>query len=70
MFDIHGNTIKQGDRVYVLTSPHAGSKYKRLFFGKVTDTHPDKATCKVKCYENGRIVSVTEKSIVKPWESD
>lgn len=66
MQDIHGNMVELGDEVYVLTTPTSGSRYKRLFYGWVSELSESKA--KVTCYENKREVSVTSVSIVKPAE--
>ncbi len=63
MFDIAGNTVEEGDTAYVLTTPHGGSKYKRLFASVLVE---DKSEGKgvFKCNENGRLVSVTSSSVV------
>ena len=68
MQDIHGNFIEEDDYVYALTSIHSGSKSKRLFYSKVVEADPNKNTCKVKCLETGRVVSLTSVSIVKPLD--
>lgn len=69
MQDIHGNILEEGDMVYALTSSRVGVKYKRLFYSEVIESDPDKNTCKVKCFETGRVVSLTEASIIKPLDN-
>lgn len=66
MHDIHGNIVQEGDFVYALTTPHASSKYKRLFYSKVEEV--SKGKCVVFCYETERKVSLTRASIIKPLE--
>ncbi len=65
MLDIHGGKFGEGDLVYVLTSPHSGSKYKRLFAATcVKDLSDSKG--EFECAENRRVVSVTSASVVVP----
>ena len=66
MLDINGNELSIGDMVYVLTTPHSGSKSKRLFYSEVTHLTNGMAT--VECVENKRVVRVQGCSIVKPLE--
>lgn len=67
MFGICGNIVEEGDVVYVLTTPHGGSQYKRLFAATCVE---DKSASsgKFKCYENGRVVNVTSSSVIVPKE--
>ena len=66
MIDINGNELSIGDMVYVLTTPHSGSKSKRLFFAEVIRVSSGIATAE--CVENKRVVRVQGCSIVKPLE--
>lgn len=65
MLDIHGSKFGEGDEVYVLTTPHGGSKYKRLFAATCVEDSSDNKG-KFECAENRRVVSVTSTSVVVP----
>ena len=65
-YDIHDNLIFTGDYVYVLTTPSAGSRYKRLFNAEVVEiSKHGKFT--VRCVENGRVTNVFSPSVIKPY---
>lgn len=66
MKDFTGKEVEVGEQVIVLTNPHSGSKYKRLFFSEVIEVTDKK--CKVICFENARQVWVTSSSVVKMFE--
>lgn len=67
MFDIHNNLVHEGDVVYVLTTPTSGSRYKRLFRAECVEDKTDNKGL-FKCFENGRVVSVTSTSVLAPKE--
>ena len=68
MFDIHGNILDVGDVVYVNTTPHCGSKAKRLFIADMIG-QPSENIGLFRCRENGREVRATSATTIKPLEN-
>lgn len=68
MKDFSGNEVEVGEQVIVLTNPHSGGKYKRLFHAEVIEVSENK--CKVICFENNREVSLTSNSVVKMYQGE
>lgn len=66
MTDIHHNMLKVGDRVYALTTIHAGSQAKRLSYSEVIEIG---RYIRVKCFETGREVNLGSNSVVKPLDN-
>lgn len=64
MQDIHGNTVKKNDDIYILDAAKQGSKSKRLLYGKVTEVTGEKCTAFV--YENKRTYSKTSATVLLP----
>jgi hypothetical protein len=66
MNDIHGNDVDVDDSIYIVDAAAAGSKSKRLLYGKVVEI--SKGKCKVLVHENQRTYSKTSSTIIRPME--